>query len=119
MNNNYDSVEASNNGASTNFQTKRDASYTGFKRNWLSFVTMFVALFSFVLAQGQSSANYAFSTNTSGSLALDVNSNVIDMSTGTTQLVAPLSDATASSATNIGFNFYFMSVCLQTKFDFS
>jgi hypothetical protein len=58
--------------------------------------------------KGQSTANYAFSTNTTGSLALDVNGNAIDMTSGTTQLVAASSDATVSSVTNIGFNYYFM-----------
>ncbi len=75
------------------------------KRTWISLITMLMILFSFSFAQGQSSANYAFSTNTSGSLALDANGNAVDMSTGTTQLVGPLSDATASAVTNIGFNY--------------
>ena len=58
--------------------------------------------------KGQSTANYAFTTNTTGSLALDANGNAIDMTSGTTQLVAASSDATVSSVTNIGFNYYFM-----------
>jgi hypothetical protein len=58
--------------------------------------------------KAQSSANYTFTTATNGSLALDANGNTIDMSIGTTQLVAALSDAVASSVTNIGFNFTFM-----------
>ena len=108
MNNNYDSVEACITEASTHSQKQEGTSYTATKRNWLSFVTVFIALFCFSISQGQSSANYAFSTNTTGSLAADANGNVLDMTTGTTQLVAPLSDATASSVTNIGFNYYFM-----------
>ena len=60
-------------------------------------------------ACGQSTANYTFSTNTTGSLALDANGNAIDMTTGTSQLVAASSDATVSSVTSIGFNYYFMS----------
>lgn len=35
----------------------------------------------------QSTANYSFATNTTGSLAVDANGNAIDMSTGTTQLL--------------------------------
>ena len=47
----------------------------------------------------QATSNYAFTTATNASLT--------DMSTGTTQLVAADQDDTASSATNIGFDFYF------------
>ena len=60
-------------------------------------------------AWGQSTANYAFTTNATGSLALDANGNAVDMTTGTTQLVAAAQDATVSSVTSIGFNYYFMS----------
>lgn len=56
----------------------------------------------------QSSANYTFATNTTGSLALDMNGIAIDMSAGTTQLVGPGLDAAASAVTNIGFDFHFM-----------
>ena len=55
---------------------------------------------------GQSTANYTFATNATGSLVLDANSNAIDMSTGTTQLVAAGLDANASAVTNIGFDFW-------------
>ena len=48
---------------------------------------------------GQSTANYAFTTNTSASLVADANSNAIDMTTGTTLLVNPGLDATASIVT--------------------
>jgi hypothetical protein len=68
---------------------------------------VFALLFS-VWTMGQSTANYAFSTNTTGSLALDMNGNTVDMTTGTTQLVAGSSDGTVSSVTNIGFNFQLM-----------
>ena len=51
---------------------------------------------------GQSTANYAFSTITTGSLE--------DMSSGTTLLVAGNNDDLSSAVTNIGFTFYFMSV---------
>ncbi len=44
-------------------------------------------------------ANYGFATSTTAALA--------DMSTGTTQLLAPNVDDTASALTNIGFDFYF------------
>ncbi|MFM7014723.1 MAG: hypothetical protein ACKOX3_00195, partial [Bacteroidota bacterium] len=57
---------------------------------------------------GQSSANYTFSTNATGSLALDMNGNATDMSTGTTSLMAAGNDDAASSVANIGFNFQFM-----------
>ena len=55
---------------------------------------------------GQSTANYAFTTNTSASLVADANSNAIDMTTGTTLLVNPGLDATASIVNTIGFDFY-------------
>jgi len=71
-------------------------------------LVMLLLLFSGSVV-GQSSANYAFSTNASGSLALLADgTTAVDMTTGTTQLVAAGLDATASLATNIGFDFYFM-----------
>ncbi len=48
----------------------------------------------------QNSGNYTFSTNSTSSLQ--------DMSTGTTQIVGPGLDATASAVTPIGFTFYLM-----------
>ncbi len=58
----------------------------------------------------QSSANYTFATNATGSLATDMNGNPLDMSTGTTALVSSGSDDTRSSLANIGFDFWFMGV---------
>ena len=108
MINNYDSVVACASTATPHSQKQEGTSYTATKRNWLSFVTVLVTLFCFSIVQGQSTANYAFSTNATGSLALDVNGNAIDMSTGTTQLIAAGLDATASLVSNIGFDYYFM-----------
>ena len=59
-------------------------------------------LFSLGNIFGQSTANYVFSTITTGSLE--------DMSAGTTQLVAGNSDDVSSAVTNIGFNLIFMGV---------
>ncbi|HEU4497070.1 MAG TPA: G8 domain-containing protein, partial [Flavobacterium sp.] len=59
-------------------------------------------------AMAQSSANYNFSTGASGSLALDINGNAVDMSTGTSQLVAGSSDQGVSAVTNIGFTYTLM-----------
>lgn len=71
----------------------------------LSFFILFFHLNSF----SQSSANYTFATNTTGSLIQDANSNSIDMSTGTTGLITTTSsDQSASAVTSIGFNFIFM-----------
>jgi hypothetical protein len=79
------------------------------RRAWLTRLCFVVGLLgSSGLAYGQSSANYTFSTNTTGSLALDMNSNAVDMSTGTTQLVGAGLDATASVLTNFSFDFFFM-----------
>ena len=68
-------------------------------------------------AWAQSTANYAFSTNTTGSLALlSDGTTAVDMTTGTTQLVAAGLDDTASSITNLNlssgsaFEFTFMGV---------
>ena len=79
-------------------------------RRWL----VLSALFAFLcisphgLLRAQSTANYTFTTNTTGSLGLDMNGNTVDMSTGTTQLVASAQDATASSVLTIGFDFFLM-----------
>jgi hypothetical protein len=73
----------------------------------LLLLAAFFGLLSTVRAQVASTADYVFSTNTTGSLALDLNSDAVDMSTGTTQLIAAGLDAASSSATNIGFDFFF------------
>ncbi|WP_190277291.1 T9SS type A sorting domain-containing protein [Taibaiella lutea] len=75
----------------------------------LSILLMMIAFFGTNgVAWAQSTVNYAFSTNLTGSMAVDLNANPIDMSTGTTQLVASGVDAGASAVTNIGFDFFFM-----------
>jgi hypothetical protein len=75
--------------------------------------TLGIGLIGFVtgiaIVSAQNSSTYTFSTNATSSLALDLNANVVDMSTGTTQLVGPGLDANASAATAIGFPFSFMS----------
>lgn len=78
-------------------------------------MTVFLMLFSFVFVQGQSVTNYAFSTTTTGSLALDANGNTVDMSIGTTQLVASGVDTSVSTVQAIGFDFIGMGT-LQTNF---
>ncbi|MEO0045184.1 MAG: hypothetical protein RL705_375, partial [Bacteroidota bacterium] len=67
---------------------------------------------------GQTTANYTFSTATTGSLATDLNSNTVDMTTGTTSLVAASVDDTQSSLVNIGFDFWMMGN-LYTQFSAS
>ena len=60
-------------------------------------------------AWGQSTANYTFATNATGSLALLADgTTAVDMTTGSTTLVAASSDAGISAVTNIGFNFTLM-----------
>ena len=67
-------------------------------RLWL---VMLLSLFSLgQTAWAQSSANYSFATNSTGSL--------VDMSSGTTTAVAAGLDASRSAVTGIGFDFYFM-----------
>ncbi|MEI6348300.1 MAG: T9SS type A sorting domain-containing protein [Bacteroidota bacterium] len=71
---------------------------------------LLIALSFVQIGKGQSTANYSFTTGTTGSMALDSNSNAIDMSTGTTQLVGPAVDNSISIVTNIGFDFYLMGL---------
>lgn len=67
-------------------------------------LTLVLCLFALNSVFGQSTANYTFSSVTNGSL--------IDMSTGTTDLLATGTyyDDDASTVANIGFGFYFMGV---------
>ena len=91
----------------TNARNEELATKTGTSFKSLLLLVVF-ALFAGISMQGQSTANYAFTTNATGSLALDANSNAIDMTTGTTQLVAAGVDTGASTVNGIGFNFYGM-----------
>lgn len=100
MINNYDSVVACSSSGATSSQKQGETSYTSTKRAWLSFVTVFIALFSIAFVQGQSTANYAFANSNSESLK--------DISVGATQLVAAGSDDTPGGLTNIGFPFIYM-----------
>ncbi len=68
---------------------------------------LFAIVFS-SLTWGQSTVNYSFSTNTTGSLTVDANSNAIDMTSGITALVGASSDQGVSALTNIGFTFALM-----------
>ncbi len=80
------------------------------------FFTRLIALAIMVVAGSssgawaQSTANYAFTTNTTGSLALDANGNTVDMTTGTTTLLDATSngglvDDFSSALAGIGFSF--------------
>ncbi|MFN4082948.1 MAG: T9SS type A sorting domain-containing protein [Bacteroidia bacterium] len=75
-------------------------------------VYCFFTLFSVLSSKGvfgqASILNYAFTTNNNGSLALDANSNAVDMTTGTTELVAPFVNAGSSQIETLPFQFYFM-----------
>src|SRR5258706_6195407 len=81
------------------------------KRNWLHLPVILLFTFISVMAAAQtpSTANYSFTTNTNASLALDMNSNAIDMSTATNLLGSSLDDV-ASSVVNVGFDFWLMGV---------
>jgi hypothetical protein len=79
------------------------------------FVALFLAAFSILALAGNSlaagsSANYAFVTNATSSLAQDLNSNTVDMTTGTTLLSGASGDESSSAVNNIGFDFYLMGV---------
>lgn len=97
---NYDSVDNCLMTKSTISQKQRDTSCTTTKRSLFSFIAVFVALFSFVFAQGQSSANYAFSTGVS----------TLNSMTGSTAipLTAFPADDYASAVYPIGFSFIYM-----------
>ncbi|HEV7763893.1 MAG TPA: hypothetical protein VGQ76_02725, partial [Thermoanaerobaculia bacterium] len=69
----------------------------------LAVSVMFLSLFVASNAAAQANAaNYTFSTTTTGSMG--------DMSSGTTQLLAPNLDDTPSPVTLFGFDFFFMGV---------
>jgi hypothetical protein len=88
-----------------------------FRLNQIVYISFLFFAFCFGSknTNAQSTANYTFTTAATGSLVLDVNSNAIDMSTGTTQLVAAsVDDSPASSLTNLNlgsgnvFDLWFM-----------
>ena len=64
-------------------------------------------LFITGIAMAQSTANYTYTTSTTGSL--------VDMSSGTTDLLTALTyhDDDASAVTGTGFTFYFMGIPLR------
>lgn len=79
----------------------------------IAFLSYFLLFFSTSI-YSQSTTNYTFATNTTGSLALDANGNAIDMSTGTTSIHGTNVDDGAGTLTNFNlgagtiFEFYFM-----------
>lgn len=75
------------------------------KKNYLLLLSLFLLT---QLSVAQSSVNYLFSTNNNGSLALDMNGNTVDMTTGTTLLIGAGLNSVASASMNIGFDFWFM-----------
>lgn len=75
----------------------------------LLLVLLFVATYSGRVYAQANTANYAFAAGTTGSLALDINSNAINLSTGSTILVGPGQDDNLGYG-NIPFDFYFMGV---------
>jgi hypothetical protein len=71
---------------------------------------LLLTVFSFAaIINAQSTANYAFTTSTTGSLAADLNANVVDMTTGTTTVsTSSVDQGVNGSAINIGFEFWLM-----------
>ncbi len=78
---------------------------------------LFTILVFFILGKiciSQSTANYTFSTNSNGSLILDMNSNAVDLTSGATSILAASIDNSAGTLTdfNLGsgstFDFFFM-----------
>ena len=84
----------------------RIPNFTGALMVTILFITSTVNL------KAQSTANYTFSTAATGSLVTDLNSNTVDMTTGTTTLIGAGLDASQSAVTTFGFDFWFMG----TKF---
>ncbi|RYE10633.1 MAG: hypothetical protein EOP51_33065, partial [Sphingobacteriales bacterium] len=82
------------------------------------YLVLLLLLIPFNGVHAQSTTNYTFGTSVTGSLALDMNGNAIDMSSGTTALVAAASDQGVSAVTNIGFNFCYMG-SVYTQFTVS
>jgi hypothetical protein len=83
-------------------------------RRWssisLTCVVLLGTMFSLAgrIIAAPSSANYGFVTNATSSLATDLNSNAVDMTTGTTLIQTSSGDELTSAALNIGFDFYLM-----------
>jgi hypothetical protein len=75
------------------------------KRSGAAFAFVFLMLVTGLqMATAQSTANYTFSTNTTGSLIADANGNAIDMTLGTVQVAASV-DQGASAVLNLPFTF--------------
>ncbi|MFN9583363.1 MAG: hypothetical protein ACK566_11965, partial [Bacteroidota bacterium] len=88
------------------YQTKRNLRYTIART--LGVLVFATCITHDVFAQA-SISNYAFTTGTTGSLAVDANSNVVDMSTGTTDLVGPsIVNGSSEFITLSNFSFSFM-----------
>jgi len=111
MKKNYLSVAARQIMGATSSFGKGDTSYTTKTRTWRLLLTVFAVLFSLSDTQAQTISNYSFVTNATGSLALDVNGNVVDMSSGTTELIAPaIANGSGSGLVSLPFDFWVMGV---------
>ena len=71
-----------------------------------SLLFSFALLLSVYTMAQNSTANYAFSTNATGSLTQDANSNTIDMTSGAVMLIGPSQNDLSSMVNNIGFTFF-------------
>ncbi|MEI6348299.1 MAG: T9SS type A sorting domain-containing protein [Bacteroidota bacterium] len=71
-------------------------------------MVLLIVLFVAQVGKGQSTANYAFTTGTTGSLAADLNSNAVDMTTGVTNLYGASVDSYTAVVQTLPFEFYFM-----------
>jgi hypothetical protein len=78
---------------------------------------LLITVVATTLSFAQSTANYTFSTSTTGSLALDANSNAIDMSTGTTQVLATNTSQDQAISTAITFPSSFEFYLGGTRFN--
>ncbi len=105
---------------SPNFaMTQKPPPVTSGTSRWYKTLCLLLIAFCSLNANAQSIANYTFATNATGSLALDMNSNAIDMSTGTTTLIGASSiTGGGSGLVNIGFDIVTMGT-RNTQFSVS
>jgi len=87
------------------YQNNNHLQYTTMKQLLFKFATIICLALSFINVKAQLSSNYSFTTATNGSLALDMNGNTVDMSSGTTLLIDYGSDEVRTSIYPIGFEF--------------
>jgi hypothetical protein len=75
---------------------------------------LLLAVVTTFCVNAQNAANYVFSTAANGSLASDMNSNLLDMSTGTSTMIGAGVFGGASETREMGFEFWYMGTRCNT-----